>query len=83
MFRVTEPKKDQPSKVGSRYHEFMNSDHAKSTALDAEQYAVFDRLPQAELVWLRDQARKAAEAMASDLCRESKITRDKRFEDQP
>jgi hypothetical protein len=61
----------------------MNSDQAQLITFDTEQYAVFDRLPPAEIVWLRDQARKAAEAMASDLCQESKTTRDKRFNGQP
>jgi hypothetical protein len=82
VFRVIEPKKDQPSKVGSRYHESMNSDHAKSTAFDAEQYAIFDRLPTPELAWLRDQARKAAKAMASDLYYESNRSYPSRFEGQ-
>jgi len=68
--------------TGSRYHDLMNSDKEQPTSLDAEQYAVFDRLPTADLARLRDQARKAAEAMASDLCQESKTTRDEEFEGQ-
>jgi hypothetical protein len=80
--RMIEPKKDRPSKLGSRYHELMNSDQEQATSFDAVRYAVFDRLPRADLARLREQARKAAEAMASDLCQESKTTRDERFEGQ-
>ena len=68
--------------TGSRYHELMNSDEEQPTSFDAARYVVFDRLPTADLARLRDRARKAAEAMASDLCQESKTTRDEGFEGQ-